>query len=205
MTAFHGFRVPSARLTSADYRAGWFFVTGVTAGRASCLCRITGGRVVLTPAGRVVAEECARTPAVRPGVVVDVFVVMPDHVHLILGLDVGLDAGADVGSDVGVKTPQRGVSATAGTSGMGTSDAGARDAVVRDAVVRPWRPGVLGSDVGQIKGASTKRIRACIDPAFAWQTRFHDVIIRDARHHEAARRYVVQNPAEWDAHHRRIP
>ncbi len=196
MTTFRGFRVPPARCPVADYGAGWFFVTVVTAGRVPWLCRIRGGRIVLTPAGGVVAGECVRTGALRPGVVVDAFVVMPDHVHLIVGLGVGPGVRAE--GDVGAKTPQRGVSTNAVTSNAGASGGGASGG----GAGRPWRPGVLGAVVGHIKGASTKRIRASLDPAFAWQTRFHDVIIRDERHLDAVRRYIEQNPAEWERRHR---
>jgi hypothetical protein len=35
-------------------------------------------------------------------------------------------------------------------------------------------------------------------PIFAWQTRFHDRIIRNERELNAIRVYIENNPANWD-------
>ena len=179
---FHGYRVPSARLRAFDYGDGVFFVTVMTAGRVPWLGRLARGGVDLSPAGRVVVEEWVRTGDLRPGVALDAFVVMPDHVHGVLWIDgdgrtAATHGAAENARDTGVETPRRGVS-----TGHGAPD------------VRPWRPGVLGAVVGRFKAACTRRIRA-VHPDFVWQARFWDVVIRDARHLEAARRYIAANPA----------
>ena len=164
------YRVPSARLAGFDYGRGVFFVTVVTAGRVPWFGRLADGRVRLLPPGRVVAEEWARTGVVRADVTVDALVVMPDHVHGILALG---GEEAVPGIVPMAETPQRGVSTGPGAA---------------------WTPGVLGSVVNQIKGRCTKRIRPH-HPAFGWQARFHDIVVRDEHHLEAARRYIVDNPA----------
>ena len=161
---YRGYRVPSARLPGFDYRRGVFFVTVVTAGREPGLGRLENGGVVLSPAGRAVAQEWERTGEVRSDAPADALVVMPDHVHGILALRTG-------GEDAG-ETPHRGVS----TGGP-----------------EAWRPGVLGAVVGRWKSECTRRIRTR-HPAFAWQPRFHDRIIRSDRHLEQARRYIAENP-----------
>lgn len=200
---FRGFRVPSARLPLADYGAGLFFVTVVTAGRTRWPSRIVGGAVHLGAAGEIVAEEWGRTGRVRPGVTLDAFVVMPDHVHLILGLDGNArpvpNGGTGgfarpsivVGSNVGVETPRRGVSTERGANVEQPDRTRARPA--------SWRPGVLGAVINQFKGLCTRRIRADIHPSFAWQARYYDTIIRTERHLEQARRYVEFNPSRWGA------
>lgn len=45
---------------------------------------IVGEDVRLTPIGKVVETEWARTSAIRPNVHLDEFLVMPDHVHGII-------------------------------------------------------------------------------------------------------------------------
>ena len=103
---YRGFRVPSARLPLFDYGRGVFFVTIVTAGRAPWFGRLEDGAAVLSPAGRVVAEEWHRTGVVRTSVTVDALVVMPDHMHGILALNgdnvIRRDAVVDRGAE---KTP----------------------------------------------------------------------------------------------------
>ena len=84
--SYRGFRVPTARLPGRDYGMGWSLVTFVTRDRARCLGRLARGRFVPDAAGRVVAEECRRTGAVRPGVRLDAVAVLPDHVHAIIGM-----------------------------------------------------------------------------------------------------------------------
>lgn len=165
---YQGYRVPSARLSGFDYGRGVFFVTIVTEGRVPRFGRIVQGVARLTEAGGVVAEEWARTGIVRPGVTLDAFVVMPDHVHgiLALGQRPALAAEAE-------ETPHRGVS----------TDDGAET----------WRPGVLGAVIGRWKSECTRRIRVAY-PDFAWQPRFHDIVIRDSNHLDRARRYIADNP-----------
>ena len=55
-----------------------------------CLSRIApDGAVHLTPFGEIVQEEWERTAALRPNVRLDVFVIMPDHIHGILWITEG--------------------------------------------------------------------------------------------------------------------
>ena len=61
-----------------------------------------------------------------------------------------------------------------------------------------WKPGVLGSIINQFKGACTRRIRREVDPAFAWQSRFYEHIIRNGRSLEQIRAYIDGNPATWE-------
>lgn len=51
--------------------------------------------------------------------------------------------------------------------------------------------------VGGFKSAVT---RWCNENGlgFAWQRGFHDSIIRDERHLQNVRNYIVENPAKWD-------
>ncbi len=100
MTKFKDkYRVESARLRGWDYTsAGWYFVTICTHQRACVLGRVINGDVELSPLGEIVAEEWQRTAQVRPNVDLDAWVVMPNHVHGIIVIN--------------VETPRRGVSTT---------------------------------------------------------------------------------------------
>ena len=75
----------SMRLPEYDYtRSGVYFVTICTYRFASLFGRIVNGRVQLNVLGRLVEEEWRRTGEIRPSVDVDLFVVMPNHVHGLL-------------------------------------------------------------------------------------------------------------------------
>jgi REP element-mobilizing transposase RayT len=72
----------SIRLPDWDYSsAGWYFVTINTWGWCHTLARVRGGRLELTRMGEIVAERWGEIPHHYPGVRIDAFVVMPNHVH----------------------------------------------------------------------------------------------------------------------------
>ena len=125
--------------------------------------------VQLLPVGMIIVEEWQRTPAVRPNVTIDEWIVMPDHFHGIIAIHRDDADGTDASSP-----PPASV----------------------------LRAGSLGAIIGQWKSVSTKRIRADACADFAWQTRFYDVIIRDAEMLERIRRYIAENPRRWATHQR---
>ena len=132
----------------------------------------------------------------------DAFVVMPDHVHAVIGIVDGRTAGGGL-----AETPHRGVFTGIG-AGAGVATAvdvpfpplGVMRRGNGDAAPRRCTSGDLGSIVNQFKGACTRRIRTGGASDFAWQPRFHDVVIRDARHLDNVRRYIEANPSRWKPH-----
>ena len=82
-SAYHHRR--SIRLRGWDYTsAAAYFVTVVTHERQALFGDVVDGQVLLSEAGRIAAEEWARTAEVRANVELDEFVVMPNHVHGII-------------------------------------------------------------------------------------------------------------------------
>lgn len=55
----------------------------------------------------------------------------------------------------------------------------------------------LSSIIGSYKSAVTKNARI-IDPNFAWQTRFHEHIIRNHQSFVRIGQYIIENPAKWN-------
>jgi putative transposase len=78
----------SIRLSHFDYsRVGTYFVTACTQNRECLLGEvIEDGKVRLSPAGRTVEWTWNDLPRYYPHVLLDAFVVMPNHVHGILVL-----------------------------------------------------------------------------------------------------------------------
>lgn len=188
MTLFRNlYRVASARHSQWDYAApGWYFVTLCTRNYACVLGKIVRDMMVLSPAGRIVSEEWQRTAEVRPYVVLDAFVVMPNHLHGLIGIDSTTpaarqdDASAD--TDRSVETPRRGVS----TGSSSKTNNRAR-----------LHPHSLGAIIGQFKSVCTKRIRRDGYNDFAWQPRFHDHVVRSEQAFQRIRRYILENPTRW--------
>ena len=80
----------STRLKGFDYSsANAYFVTICTEGREATLADVEDGEVLVREAGVVVHDEWGRLPQRFPGLGLDVFIVMPTHIHgiLVLGYD----------------------------------------------------------------------------------------------------------------------
>ena len=112
MTKFRDrYRVESARLPDWDYRsAGWYFVTACTEDRMPFFDHVADGEMILSPVGEIVAEEWSQTPDVRPNVILDEWIIMPNHLH---GIIVIVDTPRPVETPFPAETPRRGVSTTA--------------------------------------------------------------------------------------------
>lgn len=100
------------RLPEYDYaQPGYYFITVCTRERKQeVLCSIEPAvgaiinrppRISLTPLGRIVDETIRAIPDHYPGILVDQFIIMPDHVHLILSFrNIGPD-----GRQIAAPTP----------------------------------------------------------------------------------------------------
>ena len=77
------------RLPEFDYSSNHaYFVTICTQDRKNTLCRIVGdGSPVPKPYGTIAASYISAIPSKFPQVHVDHFVVMPNHIHLLLFID----------------------------------------------------------------------------------------------------------------------
>ncbi len=79
------------RLANYDYAApGAYFVTVCTYEKRCILSGITAGnrndhaRVDLSPVGRITEEQLMRIPRRFPCVTIDKYVIMPNHIHVLL-------------------------------------------------------------------------------------------------------------------------
>lgn len=77
------------RIQEYDYsQNGAYFVTVCTHGRRETLSDIVGdGFPVPKPIGSVAEELIRQIPNKYPSVTVDQYVIMPDHIHLLLRVD----------------------------------------------------------------------------------------------------------------------
>lgn len=72
----------SLRLKGYDYsQPGAYFVTVVTQGHACLFGEVVDGRMWLNCAGQMVQAVWNEIPTHYPGIAVDAFVVMPNHIH----------------------------------------------------------------------------------------------------------------------------
>lgn len=77
----------SIRLVGRDYsRVGAYFVTICVQDRLCLFGTVRDGKMELSDAGAMVARVWSDLPRFCPGLAIDTFVVMPDHIHVIVWL-----------------------------------------------------------------------------------------------------------------------
>jgi putative transposase len=82
------YRIESTRLLDWDYGSpGWYFATICTKNKKCCLGQAAGGQIILSHAGIIAETEMRSIPSHYHNVIVDRYVVMPNHVHAIVVID----------------------------------------------------------------------------------------------------------------------
>lgn len=172
----------SIRLKGYDYaQAGAYFVTINLEHRLCLFGEIKNGAMNLNPAGKMVLRVWEEIPQKYPGVDIDAFVVMPNHIHGIIVLGDLLNQLDDNHVGVGlVPTLAKGRATTR---------------------VAP----TLGDVIGGFKSITTnqyiKGVKTQGWPAFnerLWQRNYHERILRDEDELNVRRNYIIHNPLNWN-------
>lgn len=196
------YRIETTRATWWDYAGnGAYFITINTKNRECFFGEIYDGKMNYSEIGQLADKYWLEIPDHFPGVKLDAHIVMPNHMHGILIIDkMDHDGGDGMVGDAGivgdggiVETPKLGVS-TADPSRKPT-DPPARHRT--GSATKKWKPQTIGVIINQYKRKCT--IDAWkINPVFAWQSRFHDHIIRNDQEFQRIRNYIINNPKNWE-------
>jgi putative transposase len=180
----------SIRYKNYDYsQAGTYFVTLCVLEKECLFGKIHDGEMQLNALGEIVRDEWLRTEVVRPYVLLDAFVVMPNHFHAII-----------------VLTTDRATHRVAPTMEVPSSveqlAEGKPSAYVQGSVQdgpRGAASGSLGAILGQFKSITAKKINSLCDTPdrSLWQRDYYERIIRNERELNGIREYIVYNPAHW--------
>jgi REP element-mobilizing transposase RayT len=188
----------SIRLRAYDYsQAGAYFVTACAQGRQCLFGSVSNGSIVRTRLGECVAGVWEALPARYPGVDLDAWVLMPNHLHGIVVLY------EPAGVEEGGGTPPLPGSVLAGVpEGGGTpplrgpvSASGTEEGALR----QPSRR-TLGQVVAAFKYLTTKEInRLHATPGQrVWQRNYYEHVVRDDADLERLRTYIIENPLRWE-------
>lgn len=154
-----------------DYsQAGGYFITLVTDKRKSLFGTISQGRFMHSSIGNIAQKCWDEIPRHFPQVVLDEFVMMPDHLHGILFVYPDLPA-------------------------FQMNESG--DACVAATVQKTDRPALsLSSIIGSYKSAVTRIVHLeCPEsPRKIWQRNYYDRIIRNDNELDMTRLYIKSNP-----------
>ncbi len=72
------------RLHANVYMGGLWYVTICSHLRREIFSVVDGGEIYHLPIGRIITQEWLAVPQKRPGVILDEWVIMPNHLHAVL-------------------------------------------------------------------------------------------------------------------------
>ena len=201
------------RLQDYDYAGeGLYFVTTCTVHRACLFGDVVDAQMRLNDSGHAVEAAWHDLPRHYPGVRLDAFVVMPNHIHGVIALFDPVGAGFK-------PAPAAGTRRTIDHAAIGCSPPAAHSTDVRTfggfaagAGLKPAPTGHCPSLIELVRAFKTfsaRRINAMRGtPGRAiWQRTFHDHVIRNDHALERIRHYIAANPANWSTdpeHPRRV-
>ena len=161
------------RLKGFDYRnEGWYFVTICTKDRQHFFGKVVRKRMYLSDIGQICHDYWLDIPNHFEHIELGEMVVMPNHIHGVLGLFY-----PHVGTlDSNVPTIE--------TNGSTMSQ------------ISP-KSGSLSHIIRTYKAACTHMIRQITNLPFAWQSRFNDRIIRNEEELQRIINYIRMNPMNW--------
>ncbi len=172
----------SIRLKGYDYsQAGMYFITICCQDRKYRFGKIENDKMILNEMGNIAYVEWLKLTERFSNFELDVFQIMPNHMHGIIVLN-GTSIGAtlvDTQNDVDI--------------GAGASPA-------------PTAPTAPTKTVGDIVGAYKSLVaNGCLDIYKSknkilgklWQRNYWEHIIRDEKSYQTISEYIINNPAKW--------
>jgi len=174
----------SIRLKGYDYsQVGGYYLTIVTYGRKILFGDVVGGEIRVNAMGKIAQECWSEIPVHFPNVGVDVFTVMPNHVHGILFIYENNPVETNSFPSVGART-RRGTIYRAPTPKIeqfGKPMAGSLPTVIRT-----------------FKASVTRRAGRELNLSTIWQRNYYEHILRDQADYERIASYILDNPLAWD-------
>jgi REP element-mobilizing transposase RayT len=159
----------SVRLKEYDYsRAGAYFITICTYNKECILGNVLNGEILLSKYGVIVENEWMKTSEIRTNVILDKYVVMPNHIH---GIIIILDDGRDTEHRVPIFEQ------------FGKPISNSIPTIIRSCKA------VTTKLINEIRKSYGKTV---------WQSRFYDHIIRNRNELDKIRQYIINNPLQWE-------
>jgi len=195
------YHVETTRLQNWNYASdGWYFITICTKGRDNIFGIIEQGIMQLNEYGRIVEQCWFDLPGHYSNLLLDAFVVMPNHFHGIMIIDNTHETV--IPSNDGVVVRVNGVVET-GFKPVSTDTDTDMDTDTTDIHQQPQtsknRHGIF-EFVRALKTFSSRRMNELDNTVgkSRWQQRFHDRIIRDEQELHRIQQYIINNPSTWE-------
>ena len=213
------YRISSSRLQNWDYQ--WnapYFITICTQNRICYFGDVINGKMELTEIGKIVKQEWLKTFEIRPDMNLQMgeWQIMPNHFHAIIIIGENQFNRKQNGNTETEQYTNNNATSKQHTNNNATSKQ-RRDAMHCVSTSHISTPSVtseppipttppknqfgpqsknLASIIRGFKSGVTKNARL-IHADFAWQSRYHDHIIRDEQSYRRIEKYIIENPCHW--------
>jgi putative transposase len=201
------YKIQSSRLSGYDYsQNGMYFVTICTKDREQFFGSINNGEISLSEIGKIVDHFWREIPTKFPFVKLAIYQIMPNHLHGIIEIINNDFVETRFIASGGILNGAEGIPPQfLGIPRVAINRASTRDGDNKKpgGVTGMHNPMLnqksLSNIIRWFKGRCSFEIkRQSNSPAFAWQSRFHDHIIRDEKSLNKIREYISINPEIWD-------
>lgn len=192
----------SIRLRGFDYsQPSAYFITICTWQRECLFGDVRDGVMVLNDAGLVVQNIWGKLPDYYPGIFIDAFVIMPNHIHGILRIHdqyahgpVGARFIAPSNGSGPILESRRGAIYRAHSARRANLG---QDAILGQGAIN--RAPTVGDIIRLFKAKCTFGINALRQTrgTSVWQRNYWERIVRDDQEYRALCEYIKQNPAQW--------
>ena len=182
----------SIRLKGYDYsQAGMYYITICCKDKLWRFGKIENGEMILNDFGQIAQEEWEKLPERYPNVILDVFQIMPNHIHFVL---VVTDDDTVANDMPYVGAPLAGAPDDANPTRAGASPA--------PTMVRQNNDVTIGNIVGAYKSLVLNRcLELCKQQnewlGKFWQRNYYESIIRSQKSYQNIYEYIVANPMNW--------
>ncbi len=169
----HSIRIPGYDYSIPDF----YFITICTENKQCIFGHVRDGKMILNNIGKIVHNEIINIPKFHKHIVIHEFIVMPNHIHVIL------EIAPSVGAHVCAQNHIGGCAANGAQTCAPTTPPGFGNKI-----------SYLAQTIRGFKSGVTKQIGRSI-----WQRNYYEHIVRDDKDYENIRGYIMTNPATWDA------
>ena len=194
------FKLKSTRLKNWDYSSsGYYFITIKTLNDNKFFGKIIDEKLELSKIGGIVKQELLITFEIRKSIKLVEWIIMPNHIHLIIEIIKQNNNCRDVLQNVSTNIPfcvsiKQSIVSTKYTS----IDINNTSINIKNnfSVISP-KSDSISNIIKQFK-SSVKRNCNQQNLFFAWQTRFYDHVIQSEKELNNTRQYIKNNPKNWD-------
>jgi len=171
-----------------DYsQDGGYFIIICIKDKMCLLGEVENHKMIFNQYGEIIKEIWNNIPYHYENIILDEYVIMPNHIHGIIIIIENNPVG----------TEHRSVQIS-GQSIVGTEHRSVPHCSVPNEA-NPRNYGLVSKIVKSFKETCVKTIRSRFDDfTFAFQRSFYDHIIHNEKSLNAIRQYIVENPLKWD-------